>query len=294
MKISTAQFFKANADSMSRGQSKVSDIQAKLGSGKVINSPSEDTTKANTITKMEAQLEKLEVYASSMDVAKTRLTSEESVLSSLTEVFQRLSELAIQGANGTMASEDRSVLAAEVSELRKEVFRLGNTKDLDGNYLFSGNRIDAPSFIEDANGSVVYNGDFGRLSVNVSDSREISVNTLGNELLSSDDFDALKKLEEGLRNDDIDSIRGSVDSLKMVSDRLSVSFGQMAGRFAAINTQSELNEEVSVRITTLLSQTRDLDYATAVTELSRETLALQALQASFTRISQLTLFNFLR
>ena len=118
-------------------------------------------------------------------------------------------------------------------------------------------------------------------------------NTLGNELLSSDDFQALKTLEDGLIDDDIDSIRGSVDSLKMVSDRLSVSFGQMAGRFAAINTQSELNEEVSVRITTL-SQTRDLDYATAVTELSRETLALQALQASFTRISQLTLFNFLR
>lgn len=294
MKISTAQFFKANADSMSRGQSKVSGIQAKLGSGKVINSPSEDTTKANTISKMEAQLEKLKVYSSSMDVAKTRLTSEESVLTSLTEVFQRLSELAIQGANGTMASEDRFVLAAEVSELRKEVFRLGNTKDLDGNYLFSGNRINAPSFIEDANGSVAYNGDFGRLSVNVSDSREISINTLGNELLSSDDFEALKTLEEGLTDDDIDSIRGSVDSLKMVSDRLSVSFGQMAGRFAAINTQSELNEEVSVRITNLLSQTRDLDYATAVTELSRETLALQALQASFTRISQLTLFNFLR
>ena len=75
-----------------------------------------------------------------MDVAKTRLTSEESVLSSLTEVFQRLSELAIQGANGTMASEDRLVLAAEVSELRKEVFRLGNTKDLDGNYLFQATR----------------------------------------------------------------------------------------------------------------------------------------------------------
>ena len=70
-----------------------------------------------------------------------RASSEESVLSSLTEVFQRLSELAIQGANGTMASEDRLVLAAEVSELRKEVFRLGNTKDLDGNYLFSGNKI---------------------------------------------------------------------------------------------------------------------------------------------------------
>jgi flagellar hook-associated protein 3 FlgL len=38
----------------------------------------------------------------------------------------------------------------------------------------------------------------------------------------------------------------------------------------------------------------DVDYAEAVTELSRESLALQALQASFSKLSQLSLFNYIR
>jgi flagellar hook-associated protein 3 FlgL len=39
---------------------------------------------------------------------------------------------------------------------------------------------------------------------------------------------------------------------------------------------------------------RDLDYASAVTDLTKESVALQALQASFTKIAQLSLFNFMR
>jgi flagellar hook-associated protein 3 FlgL len=68
----------------------------------------------------------------------------------------------------------------------------------------------------------------------------------------------------------------------------------MAGRFSALNSQEELLEDTSLRIQQIISENKDLDYAKAITELSRESLALQALQASFTKISQLTLFNFMR
>ena len=49
-----------------------------------------------------------------------------------------------------------------------------------------------------------------------------------------------------------------------------------------------------MRLDELLSREADLDYATAVTELTQESVALQALQASFMRVSQLSLFNFIR
>jgi flagellar hook-associated protein 3 FlgL len=44
----------------------------------------------------------------------------------------------------------------------------------------------------------------------------------------------------------------------------------------------------------LLSGEKDLDYASAVTELSKEAMALEALQSSFAKISQLTLFDYIR
>lgn len=294
MKISTAQFFKSNATAMSDGQFSISEIQAKLGTGKQLTSPSQDVQKTNLITRLQSSLERQDVHRDNIDFARTRLNSEETALTSITQVLQRASELAIQSANGTMVAEDRAVLGAEVAELRQELIRLANSRDLEGNYIFAGNRIDSPPFAQDDSGNVEYYGDYGRLVISVSDSRSVAVNTLGNELLTSDDFDAIKLLEDGLLENDVAALKRSVDELKMSSDRVSVTFGKMAGRVSTLNAQSELLEDTSLRLEKILSQTGDLDYAKAITQLSKESLALQALQASFTKISQLSLFDFMR
>lgn len=294
MKISTAQFFRSNAEALTKGQFTVSELQAKLGSGKQLTSPSQDPHKSSLISRLESNLERQAIYQENIAVAKTRLTTEETALSSITEVFLRASELAIQGANGTMASEDRAVLGAEVAELRKELIRLANTRDVNGEYIFAGNRVDIAPFVDDGTGQIQYIGDTGKLNVNVSDSRSIKVNTVGNELLLTEDFAAIRALEQGLIQDDIAAIQSSIDTIKLSSDKISVSFGRMAGRFAALDSQSELLEDTSLRLTSLISENKDLDYAKAITMLSRESMSLQALQASFTKIAQLSLFNFIR
>ena len=294
MKISTAQFFRSNAEALTKGQFTVSELQAKLGSGKQLTSPSQDPQQASLISRLESDLERQAIYQENIAVAKTRLTSEETALSSITELFLRASELAIQGANGTMASEDRAVLGTEVAELRKELIRLGNTRDVNGEYIFAGNRVDTAPFVDDGTGQIQYVGDTGKLNVNVSDSRSIKVNTVGNELLLTEDFAAIRALEEGLIQDDIGAVQSSIESLKLSSDRISVSFGRMAGRFAALDSQSELLEDTSLRLKSLVSENKDLDYAQAITMLSKESMSLQALQASFTKIAQLSLFNFMR
>jgi len=44
----------------------------------------------------------------------------------------------------------------------------------------------------------------------------------------------------------------------------------------------------------LLSDAQDVDYATAITQLSTDMLALEAAQSTFSKVSQLTLFNFIK
>jgi flagellar hook-associated protein 3 FlgL len=68
----------------------------------------------------------------------------------------------------------------------------------------------------------------------------------------------------------------------------------MAGRMTALDSQYEIIEDTQLRLDKLLMSENDVDYAEAVTELSRESLALQALQASFSKLSQLSLFNYIR
>ena len=293
MRISTAQYYRVNAEQMQARQNKVAESQAKLGSGKQMLHPSEDPSKADLISRLESARERQGVYSKNIDAAETRLTSEETVLTSMTQIMQRITELTVQAGNDTLAAADRDVIGAEVSAMRDELLKLTNTQDLNGNYIFSGNKVDSPAFVEDASGVVSYNGDYGRLELNVSDVRKMTINTLGPELFSANDFATLDDLVLRLTTDDGAGIRSALTTLNTISDRLTTSYGTMAGRIVSIETQRAVTEDTELRLTELLQREDDLDYATAVTELTQESVALQALQASFAKLSQLTLFNYI-
>ena len=207
--------------------------------------------------------------------------------------MQRVTELTVQGATDTVAAEDRVVIAAEIKALRDELLNLANTQDINGNYIFSGTAVQAPAFVESSSGVVSYNGDYGRLEINVSDVRSVSINTIGPELFSSSDFATIDDLVTKLIGDDGPGIRAALTTVEAINNKLTTTYGAMAGRVVAIESQREILEDTELRLTELLQREDDLDYATAVTELTRESVALQALQASFAKLSNLTLFNFI-
>ena len=293
MRISTAQYYKTNTEQRQSRQNQVAEIQAKLGSGKQILHPSENPSKADLISRLESAKERQGVYGKNLDAIQTRLTAEETVLTSMTQIMQRVTELTVQGATDTVAAEDRVVIAAEIKALRDELLNLANTQDINGNYIFSGTAVQAPAFVESSSGVVSYNGDYGRLEINVSDVRSVSINTIGPELFSSSDFATIDDLVTKLIGDDGPGIRAALTTIEDINNKLTTTYGSMAGRVVAIESQREILEDTELRLTELLQREDDLDYATAVTELTRESVALQALQASFAKLSNLTLFNFI-
>ena len=294
MRVSSNQFYRVNAEQMQSTQSKVAEIQAKLGSGKQMLHPSEDPGKANLISGLVSAKERQEVYSKNVDAGETRLTAESAVIESMTSIMQRVTQLAVQSSNDTLGISDRDVIATEIKALRDELLNLSNTQDLSGSYIFSGNKTGSPAFVEDANGVVNYNGDYGRMEINVSDVRSIAINTLGPELFSAEDFAALDDLVADLRANNGAGVRTRLDNVNSINDRLINSYGAMAGRLAAMESQRNVIDETTLRIDELLIRENDLDYAEAVTDLSKESVALQALQASFAKIAQLSLFNFIR
>lgn len=68
---------------------------------------------------------------------------------------------------------------------------------------------------------------------------------------------------------------------------------EIGSRLSAIDVADEARESFKVENQTMLSNLRDVDYAEAITRMNRELLALQAAQQSYTRLSQLSLFNYL-
>ena len=135
MRISTNQFYRVNTEQMQTTQSKVAEMQAKLGNGKQLLHPSEDPGKANLIADLQSSKARQETYSKNVDAAQTRLTAEETVLTSMTQIMQRVTELTVQVAT-ILATADREVIATEIQALRDELLNLTNTQDLNGNYIF--------------------------------------------------------------------------------------------------------------------------------------------------------------
>lgn len=153
-----------------------------------------------------------------------------------------------------------------------------------------------PSFDED--GVVTFNGisytisglpePGDSFSVEPSYAQDVftSVKQIVDALKKSTDSDALQAtfrnaLSVGMKNLDqaithMDEVRAGVGS-----------------RLNVIESETNINESLQVEAKSALSLIVDLDYASAVTELNKQTLALQAAQQSFVKIQGLSLFEFI-
>lgn len=68
---------------------------------------------------------------------------------------------------------------------------------------------------------------------------------------------------------------------------------EVGARLSAIDSAAETRDALDVELQTSLSELRDLDYAEAISRMNLQMTGLQAAQAAYTRIGQLSLFNYL-
>jgi flagellar hook-associated protein 3 FlgL len=67
----------------------------------------------------------------------------------------------------------------------------------------------------------------------------------------------------------------------------------IGARMNELESLGSLNDNLSLQYQQTLSNLQDLDYAKAITDLTRNQTNLEAAQKSFAKISQLSLFNYL-
>ena len=71
---------------------------------------------------------------------RINLPRTDSALSSLTDILQKASTLAVQGASDTQNSSDRADIATQINQLLNEAISIGNTQ-YNGKYLFAGTAV---------------------------------------------------------------------------------------------------------------------------------------------------------
>jgi flagellar hook-associated protein 3 FlgL len=88
-------------------------------------------------------------------------------------------------------------------------------------------------------------------------------------------------------------IGASIANLDQSLTRTSLVRAEVGSRLNALDQAAETRGAESVDLQSLLSDLRDVDYAEAVSRLNQQYTGLQAAQAAYTRIAQLSLFDYL-
>jgi flagellar hook-associated protein 3 FlgL len=306
MKVSTSQIFDRATTQMSKQQAKVSEMQTQLATGKQVLRPSDSPEQAALIQRLSTALNRQDSYASNLDTINSRLAAEEAALMTSEDIMQRVRELAVQGNSDTLSTGDRRIIATEVRALRDQLVSLANAQDVSGNYVFSGSMVRSQPFAEDASGNLVYQGDQNRILVDVSDQRQLALNRPGNEAFSSviretdgiservGFFDVIDDFATALLSEDSQQLQNSLAEVSDLTLNLAVSIADVGSRMNTAENQADSLADAKLRYQTLLSGAEDLDYASAITQLTSEIMSLEAGQSSFAKISQLTLFDYIR
>ena len=307
MKISTHLLFERGSAQMSSVQTKLTQTQAQLAQGKQVINASDAPNQAATIQRLKSILSRQESYQSSLNTVKARLEGEDTTLQSVSNLLVRAKEVSVQGANDTLSAADRKSLGTEMQALRDQLLSLANTKDSNGNYLFSGSRVKQPPFVETANGSPVYMGDQTRMNVRVGEQRSIPMNRTGTDAfvpVARADinnresgvgfFQVFDDLIAGLNGSKGTAIRRGIGEIDALKQGVSLAQAQIGTNLNVVDQQSSVVEDTTLNLKTTLSSIEDLDYASAITKMNQQMLSLEAAQSSFAKISQLNLFNYIK
>jgi len=90
-----------------------------------------------------------------------------------------------------------------------------------------------------------------------------------------------------------DEIANALNDLDQVQSRLSEAVTTIGARLNILDSAQMSNEDFKLLTQQTLSSIEDLDYASASTELAKKQLALEASYASFAKIQNLSLFNYI-
>ena len=122
-------------------ESQLSKSMQRLSSGLRINSAADDAAGLAISQKLTGQVNGLDQAQRNAQDGVSLVQTADGTLNEVTQMLQRVRELAVQYANGTLSTSDQSAIASEVGQLASEISRVGTAAKFNNIALFAGSTI---------------------------------------------------------------------------------------------------------------------------------------------------------
>jgi len=292
---------------MLKQEALVSKTQMQLSTGLKNLTPADDPIAAKQVLDLQKSIDTTNQYQRNADTVRARNSLEESVLTSSRDALLRARDLAVQALNdGALKSEDKLAIADEIKQIRSQVLGLANTQDANGEYIFSGALSTKPTFAQAP--TYTFQGSGIQRDLQIGPNRTLPDGDLGKSIFNDiptasaappatrSIFATLGAFVDALSgavtpyHDTVNKALADIDStLKTVGN----ADAKVGARLRALDSQDNENASHLVAIKTTLSATKDLDYASAISDFQLQQNVLQAAQKSFSQVQKLSLFQYL-
>jgi flagellin len=242
-----------------------------LSTGKRINSAADDAAGLAISNKMTSQIRGLNQAVRNANDGISMLQTAEGATQEITNMLQRMRELAVQAANDTYTASDRSALNAEVTSLSAEITRIADNTEWNGMKLFTATSAGSAGGI----------GTSGVVTLQVG-----TGGTSGNQFtVTLNDIDSAL----GLSGISLSTSSGATAALSTLDDAIAsvdtdrATFGATMNRLTyAIDNLTNISQNAQAS----RSRIMDTDYAQATTELARSQIIQQAATAMLAQANQ--------
>ena len=253
-----------------------------LSTGSKINSAADDAAGLAISTRMTSQINGLNMAVKNANDAINMVNTAEGALIEMTTMLQRMRELALQAANGTTDTNDRSYLDSEYKALYAEIDRIADNTEWNGRTILDNSADgNASGFVEFQVGmdtGQVITVDFGNFT-NVSGSGTfasfVSAGATAGTISATTTSQAQLKASAAIGSIDtaLDAISNQRATLGGVANRLTHSVDNLTN----IRTNAEATRSTII----------DTDYAASTTELAKAQIIAQAGTAMLAQANQL-------
>ena len=188
MRVATSWSHQLSLNAILAQQAKTTKTQLHLSTGLKILTPSDDPAASVRVLDYQQSIAKTNQYQDNIETARARNNVEDSALNSSVNILQRARELAVQSLNsGALTASDKKAMEQEVRQLLDNMVGIANTKNANGEHIFSGDLSGVPPFKYDSTivppltqpTGYVYQGGVNQRVIQISEDRQVADGDLG-------------------------------------------------------------------------------------------------------------------
>lgn len=308
MRITNQGMLNNYLNNLNRNLTQMQKYQDQLSSGKEIRRPSDDPFAVTRSMSLHTSINQNDQYLRNIEDSLGWTDMTDTALGSMGDIMNRLRELTIQGANGTLSDTDQGAVQDEVEQLIDQIAQIGNT-NYDGRYIFAGQDTTKPPFsatdnvlkYKETTEATEFTDQM--LVREISQNVTMEINIPGNWIIQGKHDDeltadlptTLNSIVNALETGDTEALGGDLlGQLDEHIDNILALRSEMGAKYNRLEAAKGKNEEETFNMTELMSKTEDIDLAEKTMQYMTMENVYRASLSTGAKIMQPTLLDFLR